>query len=167
MKLEDLQAEALQNRPDFRAAVQGVTAAKSQYELAKANGKADITGTARLHHERRQRGLFFRQPPDSDFRPQPGRNRAHELCDQPSPGTAKLAASEQVLSDVLNAYEGVRENDQIIHALPLRVPRCAQKTRDITEYSYKRGAASLLDFLDAERSYRATQLAYRQSLAAI
>src|ERR1035441_6749851 len=29
----------------------------------------------------------------------------------------------------------------------------------------KRGAASVLDFLDAERSYRATQLAYRQALS--
>jgi len=38
-------------------------------------------------------------------------------------------------------------------------------SREISEYAYKRGAASLLDFLDAERSYRATQLAYRQSLA--
>jgi len=35
----------------------------------------------------------------------------------------------------------------------------------ISEYAYKRGAASLLDFLDAERSYRSTQLAYRQALA--
>jgi cobalt-zinc-cadmium efflux system outer membrane protein len=35
----------------------------------------------------------------------------------------------------------------------------SQKNRDISEYSYRRGAASLLDFLDAERSYRATQLA--------
>jgi len=34
------------------------------------------------------------------------------------------------------------------------------------EYAYRRGAASLLDFLDAERSYRATQLAYRQAIAA-
>ena len=42
----------------------------------------------------------------------------------------------------------------------------AQKDRDISEYAYRRGAASLLDFLDAERSYRATQLAYRQALAA-
>ena len=42
----------------------------------------------------------------------------------------------------------------------------AQKDRDISEYAYQRGAVSLLDFLDAERSYRATQLAYRQSLAA-
>ena len=41
----------------------------------------------------------------------------------------------------------------------------AQDSRDISEYAYRRGAASLLDFLDAERSYRATQLAYRQLLA--
>jgi cobalt-zinc-cadmium efflux system outer membrane protein len=42
----------------------------------------------------------------------------------------------------------------------------AQKSRDISEYAYRRGAASLLDFLDAERSYRATQLGYRQAIAA-
>ena len=41
----------------------------------------------------------------------------------------------------------------------------AQDSRDISEYAYRRGAASLLDSLDAERSYRATQLAYRQLLA--
>jgi cobalt-zinc-cadmium efflux system outer membrane protein len=42
----------------------------------------------------------------------------------------------------------------------------AQKSRDISEYAYRRGALALLDFLDAERSYRATQLAYRQAVAA-
>jgi cobalt-zinc-cadmium efflux system outer membrane protein len=42
----------------------------------------------------------------------------------------------------------------------------AQKSRDISEYAYHRGAVALLDFLDAERSYRATQLAYRQAVAA-
>jgi cobalt-zinc-cadmium efflux system outer membrane protein len=41
----------------------------------------------------------------------------------------------------------------------------AQDSRDISQYAYERGAASLLDYLDAERSYRATQLAYRQALA--
>ena len=40
------------------------------------------------------------------------------------------------------------------------------QSRDICQYAYQRGAASLLDFLDAERSYRANQLAYRQALAA-
>ena len=42
----------------------------------------------------------------------------------------------------------------------------AQDSRDISEFAYRQGAAALLDFLDAERSYRSTQLAYRQSLAA-
>ena len=39
----------------------------------------------------------------------------------------------------------------------------AQAEREIPEYSRQRGSASLIDFLDAERSYRATQLAYRQT----
>lgn len=42
----------------------------------------------------------------------------------------------------------------------------AQKSRDISEYAYRRGAIALLAFLDAERSYRATELAYRQAVAA-
>jgi cobalt-zinc-cadmium efflux system outer membrane protein len=42
----------------------------------------------------------------------------------------------------------------------------AQDSRDLSEFAYRHGAASLLDFLDAQRSYRATELAYRQALAA-
>jgi cobalt-zinc-cadmium efflux system outer membrane protein len=41
----------------------------------------------------------------------------------------------------------------------------AQDSRDISEYAYSRGAASLLDYLDAERSYRSIQLSYRQAVA--
>jgi cobalt-zinc-cadmium efflux system outer membrane protein len=41
----------------------------------------------------------------------------------------------------------------------------ARRSRDISEYAYRRGAIALLDFLDAERSYRATQLTYRQTIA--
>ena len=41
----------------------------------------------------------------------------------------------------------------------------ATQSLDITKFSYEHGAASLLDFLDAERSYRSTELSYRQALA--
>jgi cobalt-zinc-cadmium efflux system outer membrane protein len=75
------------------------------------------------------------------------------------------AASDQVMTDVMNAYEGVRTNDQIVTLYLSGYLKEAQDSRDISEYAYKRGAASLLDFLDAERSYRATELAYRQALA--
>jgi outer membrane protein, heavy metal efflux system len=165
LKLEDLQQLALQDRPDFRAAQQGVTAAKSQYELAKANGKVDVTGQFLYDHVNAvNTGSFFGNFQIPIFNRNQGEiartnyaiNQAQEL---------ELAASDQVLSDVLTAYEGVRDNDQVVSLYVGGYLNAAQQSRDITEYSYKRGAASLLDFLDAERSYRATQLAYRQSLA--
>jgi cobalt-zinc-cadmium efflux system outer membrane protein len=60
----------------------------------------------------------------------------------------------------------VRQNDVVIQLYQSGYLEASKQSRDISEYAYKRGAASLLDFLDAERSYRATQLAYRQQLAA-
>jgi cobalt-zinc-cadmium efflux system outer membrane protein len=69
------------------------------------------------------------------------------------------------MTDVRDAFEGLRSNDQIITLYRSGYLDEAQQDRDISEYAYRRGAASLLDFLDAERSFRATQLAYRQSLA--
>src|SRR5271163_2278360 len=166
MKLEDLQAKALQSRPDFRAAQQGVVAAKSQYELAKANGKVDVTGTANYDHvsDTNTASFFgsfqlpiFNRNQGEIARTNYAINQAQEL---------ELAASDQVMSDVLTAYEGVRENDLVVTQFRGGYLDAAQQSRDITEYSYKRGAASLLDYLDAERSYRSVQLSYRQSLAA-
>jgi Outer membrane efflux protein/Phage integrase family len=48
--LDDFQMKALQNRPDLRAAQQGVTAANSQYELQRAIGKPDSTVQANYSH---------------------------------------------------------------------------------------------------------------------
>src|SRR5271170_1281850 len=166
MKLEDLQAKALQSRPDFRAAQQGVVAAKSQYELAKANGKVDVTGTANYDHvSETNTASFFGSFQIPIFNRNQGEiARTNYVINQAQ--EQELAASDQVMSDVLTAYEGVRENDLVVTQFRGGYLDAAQQSRDITEYSYKRGAASLLDYLDAERSYRSVQLAYRQSLAA-
>ena len=59
----------------------------------------------------------------------------------------------------------VGANDQIVALYRSGYLDNAQQSLDITDYAYKHGAASLLDFLDAERSYRATQVGYRQALA--
>ena len=71
-----------------------------------------------------------------------------------------------MLTDVKDAYEGLQSNDRVVNLYRSGYLEVAQKSRDISEFAYRRGAISLLDFLDAERTYRATQLAYRQSLAA-
>jgi len=69
------------------------------------------------------------------------------------------------LTDVRDAFEGLRANEKIVDLYRSGYLDQAQQSRDITEYAYRHGAASLLDFLDAERSYRSTQLSYRQALA--
>ena len=165
-KQEDLEVKALATRPDLRAAQQGVTAAKSQYELAKADGKRDITGQVNYTHiaDLSTASLFGQiQIPIFD-RNQGEIARTKFAITQAE--EQQKAASDQVLTDVADAYESVQTNNQVIQLYRSGYLDDAQQDRDISEYAYKRGAASLLDFLDAERSYRATQLAYRQALAA-
>jgi cobalt-zinc-cadmium efflux system outer membrane protein len=165
MKLEDLQAKALADRPDLRAARQGIAAANSQYELQKAIGKVDPTGTAVYSHvSNASSASFFGNVQIPIF----NRNQGEILKAKYAITQAEelsRAASDQVMTDVMNAYEGVRTNDQIVTLYLSGYLKEAQDSRDISEYAYKRGAASLLDYLDAERSYRATELAYRQALA--
>jgi cobalt-zinc-cadmium efflux system outer membrane protein len=164
-KLEDLQMRALRERPDFRAAELGITAAQSQYLLAKANGKVDVTGTYDFTHVSGENtGSIF----VSFDLPIFNRNQGEIARTNYALAQAKeqeQSASDTVLSDVANAYEAVKSNDEVVQLYTSGYLKQAQDSRDISEYAYKRGAASLLDFLDAQRSYRSTQLAYRQALA--
>ena len=73
--------------------------------------------------------------------------------------------AQQVSTDVTDAFAALHSNDEIIQLYRGGYVDQAKQSRDITEYAYQRGAASLLDFLDAERTYRSNQLAYRQALA--
>ena len=163
--LEDLQLKSIADRPDLRAARQGVVAANSQYQLQKAIGKVDPTGTVDYSHTSGASTLsfFFSVPLPIFNRNQGEIARAQYAITQAQ--ELERATSDLVMTDVVNAYEGVRTNDQIVTLYRSGYLKEAQDSRDISEYAYKRGAASLLDFLDAERSYRATELAYRQALA--
>ena len=64
------------------------------------------------------------------------------------------ASSDMVLSDVADAYEALHSNDEVVQLYASGYLKEAQDSRDISQYAYQRGATSLLDFLDAERSYR-------------
>jgi outer membrane protein, heavy metal efflux system len=164
-KREDLEALALRSRPDLRAAQQGVTAAQSQYEVQRSIAKQDLTAGADYSHTSGTNSvsLFFSIP-----LPVFNRNQGEIARTRYAIGQAQeteKAAQEQVLTDVVNSYESVQTNDVIIKLYRSGYLDAAKESRDISEYAYKRGAASLLDFLDAERSFRAVQLAYLQSLA--
>ena len=162
---DDLLLKALKNRPDLLAARQGVQAAESQYMLAKANGKVDVTGALTYTHVTDENTVgvtvslplpIFDRNQGEIARTRYARTAAQETA---------YAASDTVLTDVNSAYEAFLGNQEVVNLYTGGYLKQAKDSRDISEYAYHRGAASLLDFLDAERSYRATQLAYRQSLA--
>jgi cobalt-zinc-cadmium efflux system outer membrane protein len=163
--VDDLQAKALGLRPDLRAAQLGVTAAQSQIALAKANGKQDVTGTADYTHTGGvSSASVFLSIPLAIFNRNQGEIARTQYALTQAQET-QLLTSDTVLGDVSNAYEALKSNDEVVQLYISGYLKQAQDSRDISEYAYHRGAASLLDFLDAERSYRATQLAYRQALA--
>jgi outer membrane protein, heavy metal efflux system len=166
LKEEDLAAMALKQRADLRAAQQGITAAQSQIALAQANGKKDINASLDYSHVSGYSSLslfgsidlpIFDRNQGEIARTRYALTQAQEL---------ELGAAETVVGDVATAYETLHANDEVMALYRGGYLDDSQKSREISEYAYKRGAASLLDFLDAERSYRAIQLAYRQALAA-
>jgi cobalt-zinc-cadmium efflux system outer membrane protein len=163
--LETLQAQALRERPDFRAAELGITAAKSQILLAKANAKVDVNGTYDFTHVSGENtaSIFVNFELPIFNRNQGEILRTNHALTQAQ--EQEQSASDTVLSDVADAYEAVKSNDEVVQLYTSGYLKQAQDSRDISEYAYKRGAASLLDYLDAERSYRSIQLAYRQALA--
>jgi cobalt-zinc-cadmium efflux system outer membrane protein len=165
-RLEDLQARALASRPDLQAAQRSVTASQSQVGLAKANGKVDFNVTfdyTRLNQSNLG-ALYFSVPLPIFNRNQGEIARAQYAVAQSQ--FQQKAAEQQVLTDVQNAYEGLRRSEQRVRLYDKGYLDKATQSLEITKFSYEHGAASLLDFLDAERSYRSTELSYRQALAA-
>ncbi len=165
LRLEDFQTRALSLRPDLQASQRGITAANSQVALAKANGKQDFNLSFDYTHLNSSNlGDFYFNIPLPIF----NRNQGEIARTQYAMTQAQFlekAAEQQVLTEVKNAYEAVRSSEEIVQLYDKGYLQQAEQSLDITQFSYQHGAASLLDFLDAQRSYRSTELSYRQALA--
>jgi outer membrane protein, heavy metal efflux system len=160
-----LKVLASRSRPDLIAAQQSVTAARSQEALARANAKQDLTAAASYSHTSgvSSATVSFNIPLAIFNRNQGEIARTGYVIAQAQQQFSET--TQQVSTDVRDAYENLHTTDQIVQLYRGGYVDQARQSRDISEYAYRRGAASLLDFLDAERTYRANQLAYRQSLA--
>ncbi len=165
VNLEDMQMKAIQNRPDLRAAQQGVTAADSQYQLQKANGVQDLTVSGNYSHVNGINAVtgLVSIPLAIHNRNQGEIARSRYAITQAQ--EQQLFTNGQVLTDVKDAYDGLQFNDMTVQLYLSKYLEVATQSRDISEYAYRRGGLALLDFLEAERSYRSTELGYRQTLA--
>jgi outer membrane protein, heavy metal efflux system len=163
--LEDLQMKALDTRPDLRAAQQGVTAASSQLQVQKTIAKQDVTASGNYSHVNGLNAATFAvSVPLAIFNQNRGPIAQARYAVTQAQEQQK-AASDQVLTDVHDAFVGLQENDSVVTLYRNGYLDAAVRDRDIEQFAFQHGGASLLDWLNAERTYRATELAYRQALA--
>jgi outer membrane protein, heavy metal efflux system len=182
--LSELQQLALANRPDLKSAETGREKAIADLRLARAYRWPNPTlGTSFLHTGNEIGGPGWFQPfyPKASISNAMGvgvasiaiplfnRNQgevARAKSEQLRADFLAQAARNQVLQDVETAYASFESSRERVRLYDQMYLSRAKESLDIEEFSFRNGAASILDFLDAERTYRAMQLAYRQQLAA-
>jgi len=170
--LETFRQIALDSRPDLRAAIESVQQAETNHKLAKADGSTDPTfgawytynGSFNNPNSDQTLGLNVSIPLRIFDRNQGEKKRT--LIDIDRNKQLTEAARAQVFSDVDSAYEQVQSNIALLTPYRDKYKDQATRVRDTVTYSYQRGAASLMDFLNAQSDYRVVQLAYLQLVGA-
>jgi cobalt-zinc-cadmium efflux system outer membrane protein len=166
--LDGLKTVALGSRPDLQAATSGVQLAVDQAALEVSNRARDIDGS--VNYNRNAYGpvstLGVAVSFDLQIHDQNQGNIAHTKIAIDQAKAVEAATRTTVLTDVVSAFAQYQTNEKVLALYESGYLDQAKQSLDISSYVFQRGAGTVLDLLDAERQYRATQLAYRQALAA-
>jgi len=160
----ELYRRALDTRPDIRAAEAARNKAKADISLAKANAWWDVT--PQVEYQRigpdNTIGFGFGLPLRIFDRNQGeiARTRADAL----RVDAVRDAVVIRALSEVDMALAAVDTERGKVEVLRDTYLPKAKQARETVEFAYRRGGVSLLDYLDAQRTYRETALQYLQAL---
>jgi cobalt-zinc-cadmium efflux system outer membrane protein len=159
--LDDVRQIALETRPDLKAALQSVDKAKTDHRLAVAMGSTDPTfgvDVGRNPPVDQYIGVSISIPLRIFDRNQGEKLRTQLDIDR----NEKLmeVTRAQVFSDVDSAYATLASTVALLQPYKDHYLQQASRVRDTISFSYEHGAASLLDFLNAQSDYRGVQLNY-------
>ena len=164
--LEEIQQIAMDARPDLRAAIQTAEKARTDHKLAMANGSTDPTfGIDAGKNPPLEHYVGFSVSiPLRIFDRNQGEKLRSKLEVERSSKLEEVTRA-QVFSDVDTAYATVSSTESLLRPYKSRYLQQAVRVRDTIAFSYQHGAASLLDFLDAEKEYRDVRLNYLNLMA--
>ncbi len=158
----DIAKRALVGRPDYLAGQQSQVRSQADLKLQLANGKVDYSvGTEFTRQSAwgvsgNSVGLYFSMPLAVFNKNQGEIARARREIDLA--GAQKNAIEASIVTEVEQAYRQYLVSRQLLTMVETDMLLKAKSVRDITEYSYRRGEASLIEFLDAQRAFNdATQ----------
>lgn len=164
--LDEIRQTAVEARPDLKAALQSIEKAKTDHKLAIANGSTDPTfgfDVGRNPPIDQYIGFSVTIPLRVFDRNQ-GEKKRTELDISRNERLAD-AQRAQVFSDVDSAYAMVNSDVVLLQPYRDRYLKQAARIRDTISFSYQHGAASLLDFLNAQAEYRSVQVNYLNLIA--
>jgi cobalt-zinc-cadmium efflux system outer membrane protein len=164
-----LRARALEQRPDLRAARSDQARSVADLRLQLANAKIDYTISGEYHREHgggldgNAYGLFFSAPLPVFNRNQGEVARADAQRAQLDAKTRALESD--VTADLDAAFAEYTSARGIVERIERDMLTQARDVRDTMEYSYRRGEASLVEFLDAVRAFNDTTRSYNEARA--
>jgi outer membrane protein, heavy metal efflux system len=160
----DLYRRALANRPDLRAAEAAREKARADIRLARANAWWDVTPQIEYQRIGPDNTIGFGiSLPIRIFDRNQG-EIARTRAEAKRVEAAREAVAIQALSEVDTALAALgTEREKLTVLRDTYLPK-ARQARDTVEFAYRRGGVSLLDYLDAQRTYRDTAAEYVRSL---
>ena len=163
---EDLEAVAVANRPDVRAAEAARARARADYSLARANASWDFAPMVEYQRIGADNTIGFGiSMPLRLFDRNQG-EIARTRAEMDRADATRDATVLQAVTEVNAALATLAtQADKLRLLRDIYLPK-AQQARDTVEFAYRRGGVSLLDFLDAQRTYRETALEQLRALGA-
>jgi len=167
--LTDVQRRALASRPDLLAARSDQARTTADLRLQEANGKVDYTLSGEYHHQQGSTvggnvgGVFFSVPLPFFNRNQGEIARA--TVQQEQSGTRTRALEAQIANEASTAFSQYTAARDVVRSIEGQMLAQARDVRTATEYSYRRGEASFVEFLDAVRAFNDTMQSYNQARA--
>ncbi len=166
MPLEQFRELALTSRPDLKVAMENVELAKNAHQLAVSNGSTDPTYSVWYTKNPSFSNPYANQTigfsisvPLRIFDRNQGEKERTEI-DIRRNERLQDAASAQVFNDVDSAYVTILSTVNLLRPYRDTYLKLAADVRDTKSFAFRNGGASLLDYLDAEKTYRDTRLAY-------
>lgn len=153
----DIVTQALTRRPDYLVNQQSQARTQADLRLQVANGKVDyVVGTEYTHQQAggfsgSSAGVYFSMPIPIFNRNQGEIARAQR---ESTLAAARSRATEvNIQAEVERAYRQYSVSKELLSNVETDLLSKARSVRDTTEYSYRRGEASLVEFLDAQRAF--------------
>jgi cobalt-zinc-cadmium efflux system outer membrane protein len=156
--LTQIEQEALQSRPDYLAAEQSVRLADSNIKLADADGTTDPTVGGEYERVGTYNSAGFQVSIPLRLFDRNQGEKQRTRYEAQSSRFAETAARNQVVNDVDQAWAGYETAMGMAKRYHGHYLQEATRVRDNLEFSYRHGGTTLLDYLDALRDYRQTNL---------